>query len=227
VRERVTLTSTARYQRQDQAASIRAYADGLGARPEEASEMLHDTAERTIPQIDASKAAAVGEWYMHSRSAHRNPTVIEAYRQLQSETDHLYTHLTSDACPWAARVVFTRCRRPYESDNELISAVRANGTLEMTSAAAADERLHPLLGCELGGAFDRLRAVHDLIGHARCGYGFGLVDECAAWSFQDRLHSGLARRALATEIYGVNAARSVVGEAPELRALLLFPSAVL
>jgi hypothetical protein len=189
--------------------------------------MLHGTAERATPQIDMSKAAAVGEWYMHSRSAHRDPKVIEAYKQLQSETDRLYTHLTRDACPWTARVVFTRCRRPYESDHELISAVRTNGTLEMTSAAGAGERLHPLLGCELGGAFDRFRAVHDLIGHARCEYGFDLVDECAAWSVQDRLHSGLARGALATELYGVNAARNVVGEAPELRALLLFPSAVL
>jgi hypothetical protein len=38
---------------------------------------------------------------------------------------------------------------------------------------------------------------------------------------QDRLHSGLARSALATELYGVNAARSVAGEPPDLRALLL------
>jgi hypothetical protein len=189
--------------------------------------MLHDIGQRATPQIDLSKAAMVGEWYMHSRSAHRTPSVIEAYKQLQSETDRLYTHLTGGTCPGSARVVFTRCRRPYESDKELISAVRANGTLEMTSAAAAGERLHPLLGCELGGAFDRFRAVHDLIGHASCGYGFDLVDECAAWSVQDRLHSGLARGALATELYGVNAARNVLGEAPELRALLLSPSVVL
>jgi hypothetical protein len=188
--------------------------------------MLHDAAERAIPQIDVSKAAVVGEWYLHSRSAHRNPNVIEAYTQLQSETDHLYTHLTREACPWRARVVFTRCRRPYASDKELICAVRANGTLEVASAAAAGERLHPLLGCELGGAFDRFRAVHDLIGHARCGYGFDLAGECLAWGVQDRLHSGLARCALATELYGVNAARNSVGEPPELRALLLFPSAL-
>jgi hypothetical protein len=188
--------------------------------------MLHDTVERVTPQIDMSKAAAVGEWYVRSRSAHRNPKVIQAYTQLQSETDRLYTHLTSEFCPRTARVVFTRCRQPYASDQELICAVRANGTLEITAAAAAGERLHPLLGCELGGAFDRFRAVHDLIGHARCGYGFDLVGECAAWGVQDRLHSGLARRALATELYGVNAARNSVGEAPELRALLLSPSAL-
>jgi hypothetical protein len=72
--------------------------------------------------------------------------------------------------------------------------------------------------------FDRFRAVHDLIGQAWCGYGFDLDDECAAWFIQDRLHSGLARFALATELYGVNAARSIVGEAPHLKALLLPPS---
>ncbi len=185
--------------------------------------LRHDIPESARPQVDMSMAAVVGDWYLHSRSDHRNPKVIEAYRQLQVETDRLYTLLTRDACPRAARVVFTRCRQPYEGDKELICAVRANGTLEMTSAAAVGERLHPLLGCELGGAFDRFRAVHDLIGHAWYGYGFDLADECAAWSVQDRLHSGLARWALATEIYGVNAARSIVGDAPDLRALLLPP----
>ena len=168
-------------------------------------------------------ADAVGEWYLHSRSAHHDAAVVEAYRQLQDETDCLYTHITQDVRPRTVRVVFTRCVRPYESDRELIRAVRAKRTLEITSAAAVGERLHPLLGCELGGAFDRFRAVHDLIGHAWCGYGFDLDDECAAWTAQDRLHSGLARFALANELYGVNAARHIVGEAPDLRALLLAP----
>jgi hypothetical protein len=165
----------------------------------------------------------VGEWYLRSRSAHRESQVIEAYRQLEVETDQLFTVFTRDACASAVRVVFTRCAQPYESDEELIFAVRASGTLEMSSAAAAGERLHPLLDCALGGAFDRFRAVHDLIGHVWCGYGFDLDDECAAWNAQDRLHSGLARFALATELYGVNAARAIVGEAPDLRALLLAP----
>jgi hypothetical protein len=185
--------------------------------------MRHDT------QVDATfgverSAVVVGEWYLHSRSAHRDAQVIEAYRRLQVETDHLFALLTRDARHWAVRVVFTRCAQPYESDEELILAVRRNGTLEMTSAATAGERLHPLFDCEIGGAFDRFRAVHDLIGHAWCGYGFDLDDECAAWRAQDRLHSGLARFALATELYGVNAARNIVGAAPELRALLLTPS---
>ncbi len=182
--------------------------------------MRHAIQVDATSEVEPSTAVMVGEWYLRSRSAHRDPQVVEAYRQLQVETDHLFTFLTRDARHWTARVVFTRCAQPYESDEELIFAVRANGTLEVTSAVAAGERLHPLFDCEFGGAFDRFRAVHDLIGHAWCGYGFDLDDECAAWSAQDRLHRGLARFALATELYGVNAARGIVGEAPDLRALL-------
>ncbi len=186
--------------------------------------MRHGAQVDATSEAEPSTPNLVGEWYLQSRSAHRDARVIEAYRRLQVETDRLFTLLTRGSRHRAVRVAFTRCAQPYESDDELILGVRANGTLEMTSAAAAGERLHPLFDCEFGGAFDRFRAVHDLIGHAWCGYGFDLDDECAAWRAQDRLHSGLARSALATELYGVNAARGIVGEAPELRALLLAPS---
>ncbi len=185
--------------------------------------MRHDVRADTTFRVDPLAAATVGEWFLHSRSAHHDSRVIEAYRQLQVETDHLFALLTRDASRPAVRVAFTRCAKPYESDEELIFAVRAYGTLEITSAATAGERLHPLFDCAFGGAFDRFRAVHDLIGHAWCGYSFDLHDECAAWSVQDRLHEGLARFALATELYGVNAARGILGEAPDLRAVLLAP----
>jgi hypothetical protein len=183
--------------------------------------MWDDAQRDTTLGCNPSMAVTVGDWYLQSRSAHGNAEVVEAYRQLQTEIDHLYTVITRDVRHSAIRIVFTCCVQPYESDKELIYAVRSEGTLEITSAAAARRRIHPLLGCEFGGAFDRFRAVHDLIGHATGGYGFGLGDECAAWMMQDRLHGPLARSALATELYGVNAARSVVGEAPDLKALLL------
>lgn len=186
--------------------------------------MGHDIRQAATFGVAASTPALVGEWYLHSRSAHRDAQVIEAYRQLQTETDQLFTLLTRGVCAKAVRVAFTRCTQPYQSDKELIFAVRTNGTLEITSAATSGERLHPLFDCAFGGAFDRFRAVHDLIGHAWCGYGFTLDDECRAWNAQDRLHGGLARFAFATEIYGVNAARAVIGEAPDLRALLPAPS---
>ena len=104
------------------------------------------------------------------------------------------------------RVAVTRCRQPYASDRELIEAVRSDRVLEITSAAVCDTRMHPLLGCEFGGSFDRFRALHDLLGHAGTGFGFDIDGERDAWLVQDRLHSRLARRALATELCGVNSA---------------------
>jgi hypothetical protein len=179
----------------------------------------HSTHEAKL--VDPALAAKVGEWYLGCRSAHGDRKVQEAYRQLQIETDRLFAIVSRHPVSSRARVVFTRCPLPYASDTELIAAVSAGGTLEVTSAATPESRLHPLLDCEFGGAFDRFRAVHDLIGHAWSGYGFALGDECAAWRVQDLLHRGLARGALATELFGVNAARSIIGESSGLKALVL------
>jgi hypothetical protein len=168
-------------------------------------------------------AAEVGESYLSARDGSNEALVVSAYEQLQAETDQLFNALVCDDVLHPVRVVFTRCREPYASDAELIAAVRATGVLEIITAAVSCERIHPLLGCEFGGPFDRFRAIHDLIGHARTGLGFGLQDELSAWLTQARLHSSLARRALATELLAINCARSVIGAAPAQKAVLLEP----
>jgi hypothetical protein len=171
--------------------------------------------------VDRSIVASVGTQYLKARNTPRDARVVAAYTQLQLEIDRLFNDLVCADQPWAVRVEFTRSHQPYATDRELIAAVAAHETLEITSAAAFSGRLHPLLSCEIGGEFDRFRAIHDLIGHGWQGMGFDIYGECAAWLAQDRLHSGLARWALATEIWGVNSARWISGEAPELKAILL------
>jgi hypothetical protein len=173
--------------------------------------------ERPIPDV----ARQIGAHYLEADNTPTNAGVVLAYRHLQIETDALFHAATGDHSPGCVRVVFTYCRNPYSSDRELIAAVRSNRLLEITTAATCSEPLHPLLSCEFGGAFDRFRAVHDLIGHARSGLGFGLLDELAAWRTQDRLHGGFARRALATEILAVNCARALLGAPPEQKAMIL------
>jgi hypothetical protein len=170
-----------------------------------------------------SRRALVGEWYLSGRSASGDSKVVAAYGRLQSETDRLFRHLFGSDDPHSVRVVFTSCRQPYACDQDLIAAVRAHGVLEITTAAAGSGRPHPLFGCGFGGAFDRFRAIHDFIGHVRTGLGFDLADELSAWRVQERFHSPLARMALATEICGVNCARWVVGEPPDLKAMLFEP----
>jgi hypothetical protein len=180
----------------------------------------------TIVSLKGDVAADVGEAYLSAKNTPNDALVVAAYGRLQAETDRLFQTAGRTDAPCPIRIVFTRCAEPYESDWELIGAVRSTRVLEITTAAICSERIHPVLGCEFGGPFDRFRAVHDLIGHAVAGFGFELDDELAAWRTQDRQHGDLAGWALATELLAINSARSILGEAPEQKAMLLDPSVV-
>jgi hypothetical protein len=103
----------------------------------------------------------------------------------------------------------------------MIAAVRTEGVLEVTSAATERDRRHPVMGCELGGASDRFRAVHDIIGHVGPGLGFDRDGEFFAWLVQERLYRGLARWALATELHGEHSVRWTTGVLSDHKATLL------
>lgn len=178
----------------------------------------------SYPPLRRLNVAEVGEWYLTTRSRADDPQVIAAYAQLQLETDRLFAAVARAHGPHAVRIVFTRCRQPYGCDRDLIAAVRSQRILEITTAAATAGRIHPQLGCGFGGGFDRFRAIHDLLGHAIPGFGFDLGSEIAAWRVQSRMHGRQARLALATELLGVNSARRVIGDTPELKAMVFEPS---
>ncbi len=169
--------------------------------------------------IDRCVTAEVGSWYLSNPSTPGDREVAAAYEQLQRETDRLFANLMSRRNEGAIQIVFTCCLEPYAGAHELIESVQVDRMLEVTTAAVHGGRIHPLLGCEFGGAFDRFRAVHDLIGHGLPGLDFELESEVAAWRVQDRFDHGIARWALATEICGVNSARWVTGEALDAKAL--------
>ncbi len=166
-------------------------------------------------------AFEVGEWYLGVESLPGDSRVMAAYNELEAQTNDLFGSMFNGGHSTEVRCVFTYCLEPYASDRELIVGVGTNHVLEVTASKAVDKRLHPLLGCECGGAFDRFRAVHDFMGHVQPGLGFDLDDEILAWRVQQRWHHGPARWALATEICGVNCARWLSGETPELKAQLL------
>ena len=155
----------------------------------------------------------------HAASRRGGPVCDAAYARLVEETDRLFELLTID-------VVFTMSEHPYDTAAELISSVRCDRVLEVTSVAWERDRPHPLRGCEVGGAYDRFRAVHDVLGHAYLGVGFDRDGEYATWRFQEQFHSPLARRALATELHGEHSVRWTTGELPEHKAVLLDPRVV-
>jgi hypothetical protein len=171
------------------------------------------------PALDEGWSGQVAEWFISARSDPGDPVARAAYEALQRQSDRLFRRLTDDAAPHV-RVVFTRCRSPYESDEEMIAAVRRTGVLEVATAADSG-RPHPLLGSECGGPYDRFRAVHDLVGHVQTGCGFDRHGEFAAWLAQERFYGGLARAALGTELHGEHSVCWTTGAFADHKATVL------
>jgi hypothetical protein len=172
-------------------------------------------------RVNPRAAHEVAESLLAARSTPRDPTVRAAYDQLEQQSDHVFTVLTRVSASGGVRVVFTRCRVPYSSDREMVAAVRTDRLLEVTTADTEPSHRHPLMGCEPGGAFDRFRAVHDIVGHVFPRLGFDRNGEFAAWLTQDRLYRGLARWALATELHGKHSVLWTTGEPSGHTATLL------
>jgi hypothetical protein len=187
-------------------------------------EAAHRGARRAAPRrVDPVVAREVATRFVAGRSTPGEPLVAAAYAQLMAQSDRLWTAFTRQDQPGGIRVVFTRVLEPYASDLEMIGAARTDRLLEVTIAATDPDRLHPLLGCEPGGVYDRFRAVHDLVGHVGPRFGFDRDGEYAAWLAQDRFYRGLARWALATELHGEHSVRWTTGALADHKAMLLDP----
>ncbi len=172
---------------------------------------------RPVPRrVRPSETQAIAESFIAARTR-TDPLVALAYQRLETQTDRQFAALTDPRGPYRITVVGTREITPYANAGELIASVLASRTLEII----APDRVHPLLGSEPGGAYCRLRAVHDLIGHVGCGYGFDRDGEYSAWLVQRDLYTGLARWAAATELHGEVSALWVTGQFAEHKAVLL------
>jgi len=173
-----------------------------------------------LRHVDPSETQAVAECFISARMS-ADLLVARAYQQLEVQTDRQFAALTNSQGPYRIRVVNTSELTPYCDAEELTASVLASRTLEVTTAAA--DRAHPLLGGEVGGAYYRFRAVHDLVGHVATGYGFDRDGEYSAWLVQRGRYTGLARWAAATELHGEISALWTTREAPEHKAVLLDP----
>jgi hypothetical protein len=172
-------------------------------------------------RVDPGLARQVAESFTAARSTPCDPKVRAAYGQLVQQSDRAFIVLTRRSDLGRVHVAFTRCRVPYGSDCEMVEAVRTSRLLEVTTAATERYHRHPLMGCEAGGAFDRFRAVHDIVGHVFPRLGFDRDGEFAAWLTQDRLYHGLARLALATELHAKHSVLWTTGKPSDHTATLL------
>jgi hypothetical protein len=178
---------------------------------------------RVSPEkVDGNLAREVASVMICARSNQRDPKVRAAYEELQRQSDAIFVRLsrTPVRCG-GVEVRFTRCEQPYDSDDELVRAVRTGGVLEVTTSAKDRDRRHPLLDREVGGAHDRFRAVHDVVGHAWPRLGFDRDGEFGAWLFQERFYHGLARWALTTELHAQHSVRWTTGDLSDHKAILI------
>ena len=88
-------------------------------------------------RVDPKLAGEVAARFQAARDDHTNRVVRAGYNQLERQSDAIFTHLTDpDRSPHRGlRVEFTRCESPYDSDEELVGAVRTHGVLEITTSA--------------------------------------------------------------------------------------------
>jgi hypothetical protein len=160
--------------------------------------------------LDLKLAERIVDWYVGPRTA---PAVAvrTGYEALERETARLFaaTHRLG------VHVQYVYTDDPYTDAAELCADLRRHGSMALRTVAC--DAPHPVLDSSEGGVVDRLRAVHDVFGHAALGLGF-VQSEFATWLQCRALLSAAARPAAFCELVGAVAAYVLTGDKPRLRA---------
>ena len=155
--------------------------------------------------IGRAQAQRVDEAFLAAPRYAPSRVTAAAYAQLGEQSTGWYALLTSGCTRRPIRVVLTHQREPYERDVD---------------------RRHPVLDTTPGGAYDRLRAVHDIVSHGWIGHAFDADGEYSAWLTEDRMYSGLARWALATDLHGEHSVAWTTKDIADHKAVLLAPGLI-
>ena len=143
-------------------------------------------------RVDPVQSRDISDAYLSATETLQDPATRAAYRALAAECYGIVDALRAEGLD----VIYTP-DDPYQNSADMIGDVRDNRRLRVFTGGAP----HSLLGA----ANDAFRAVHDALGHAVVGNGFGAVGEETAYRVQRAAHSPLARRALTTETRGQTA----------------------
>ena len=152
--------------------------------------------------LSESLAQRIAKAYDALPEVSRSPETIKAYEALAKEVgdqwDFAVKNLGITFEPWIKE------GQPYANSREMVADVRNNKHLYFFQGGDP----HPFLGKvdpKTGfNANDKLRAVHDLFGHAAEDYQFGPRGEENAWIKHSQMFSPEAQRALSTETRGPN-----------------------
>jgi hypothetical protein len=165
--------------------------------------------------LPRARAERIAEWYAAPPVADTRDVQI-AYAALADEVTALARAVVAPRADGGLGVrvtLVTTPAEPYADAAELCADLRQRRTM-MLRTASADPR-HPVLPDSV---VDRLRIVHDVLGHAALGLGFDLQSEYAAWLYCRGLFSQTARPAAFCELVGAVTAYVQTGAKPALRA---------
>ena len=152
--------------------------------------------------VNESLAQRIAKAYDALPEVSRSPETIKAYEALAKEVgdqwDFAVKNLGIKFEPW------TKEGQPYANSREMVKDVRDNNHIYFFQGGDP----HPFLNAvdpKTGfTANDKLRAVHDLYGHAAEDYQFGPRGEENAWIKHSQMFSPEAQRALSSETRGQN-----------------------
>jgi hypothetical protein len=165
--------------------------------------------------LPRARAERIAEWYAGPPVADPRAVAV-AYAALADELTALARAVTAPRAEGGLGVRVTLVPtpdEPYADAAELCGELRQRGTMKLRAASA--DAPHPVLS---NVAVDRLRTVHDVLGHAALGLGFDLQSEYAAWLYCRPLFSPAARPAAFCELVGAVTAYVLTGTRQALRA---------
>lgn len=165
--------------------------------------------------LSHGRAERITEWYSGPPVADPRAVAV-AYAALADELTGLARAVTTPRAEGGLGVRVTLVPTPddpYADAAELCADLRWRGAMQLRAASA--DVPHPMLS---DAAVDRLRIVHDVLGHAALGLGFDLQSEYAAWVYCRRLISSTARPAAFCELVGAVTAYVFTGTKQAPRA---------
>jgi hypothetical protein len=152
--------------------------------------------------VNESLAQRIAKAYDALPEVSRSPETIKAYEALAKEVgdqwDFAVKNLGIKFEPW------TKEGQPYANSREMVRDVRDNKHIYFFQGGDPHPFLNEVDPKTGFTANDKLRAVHDLFGHAAEDYQFGPRGEENAWIKHSQMFSPEAQRALSSETRGQN-----------------------
>jgi hypothetical protein len=152
--------------------------------------------------FDEATARKIAKAYDAMPEIDRSPETVKAYEALAKEVndqwDFAVENLGMNFEPW------TEDGQPYANSREMMEDVRNNNHLYFFRGGGKHEfmsQVDPETGLT---SIDKLRAIHDLYGHAAEDYQFGPRGEENAWLKHSQMFTPEAQRALSVGTRGQN-----------------------